>query len=196
MMGGRANWVLDKYKMRLVDVELAVIQTIPGGRIETFLEYLHQYEAKVKDKNPARILILADVTRSVEMIPALWRKSPDAIPVIISRGTQDEWAFPMRVCGRPLLLSRLQLWISDKKLVSSLPEAKDDEPNIWSWQAVRDALSTITAKPPKIDDDDITNLETINEDVVLAVSMLPWWAEMEEPNVYDDVKPQVRSLGK
>jgi hypothetical protein len=88
------------------------------------------------------------------------------------------------------------LWISDKKLVSSLPEAKDDEPNIWSWQAVRDALSTITAKPPKIDDDDITNLETINEDVVLAVSMLPWWAEMEEPNVYDDVKPQVRSLGK
>ena len=130
------------------------------------------------------------------MIPALWRKTPDAIPVVISKGTQDEWSFPMRVCGRPLLLSRLQLWISDKKIISSLPEENPDDPNIWSWQAVRDALSTITGKPPRVDDDDILNTETVNEDVVIAVSMLPWWAELEVPDVYDDTRPKVRTLGK
>jgi len=195
-MGGRGNWVLDKDKMRLVDVELAVVQTIPGGRLETYLEYLQEYEKKILSKNPARVLILADVSRSIEVIPALWRKSPDAIPVRIVKTPQDQWSFPIRVCGRPLLLSRLQLWISDKKLISSLPEAKEDDPNIWSWQAVRDALSTITARPPTVDDDDILNTEMVNEDVVLAVSMLPWWTDSERPDVYDDTRPKIRTMGK
>lgn len=184
-VAGRSTWLLDKEQMKLHETEIAVVQTVPGGRIEDFLNFLFEYERRIKIKEPAKLLVLADITRSVEVIPALWRKTPDAIPVKIPMGAMDEWSFPMRICGRPLIMSRLQLWISDKKLVSSLPENEQDDPHLWNWGKVRGALSSITGKPAKMDDDTPVEDESVlYEDVVTTIAMLPWWAEGEQPTPY------------
>lgn len=184
-IAGRSTWLLDKEQMKLHETEIAVVQSVPGGKIEDFLNFLFEYEKRVKDKDPAKLLLLADVTRSVEIIPALWRKTPDAIPIKVPTRPMDEWSHPIRICGRPLILSRLQLWISDKKLVTSLPENEGDDPHLWNWTRVKSALSGITATPARLDEDSpIEDDSVLNEDVVTCIAMLPWWAESEQPTPY------------
>ena len=188
-VAGRAMWGINKDVMRLIDVEIGIIQVVPDSRLEVFCEYMQVFEQRIKEKLPAKILVLANVTRSIEVTTAIWRKSPEALPIIIKPGVKCDWSFPHHVCGRALLLSRLQLWISDKKIASSLP-ADDSDPLIWNWDKLRNALAKITAAPHKADSDMLSNLEEqLNEDVVMGVAQLPYWVEGEIPSVYTDEQP-------
>jgi hypothetical protein len=195
-VAARCNWALDKQRMRLIDAELAIIQTVPDGRLTTFIDHLHSFNERIKEKKPVRQLLLADLTRSMEVCPALWRKLPDAIPVLVTPAPRDEWSFPFRVCGRPLLLSRLQLWISDQKLVSALGQPADD-PNLWAWDRLREAIAATVMKPARLDPTAMGFMDDSTEDdVVLGIAQIPWWAEMEEPSPYADTLPVKRVMGK
>jgi hypothetical protein len=178
----RANWTFDRSRMRLVDLELALVQTLPDAGIKAYCAQLEVMENRVKAFHPAKQVTLADVSDSLEAREAVWRKSPNAVLIRMATGYSDIWELPFRICGRAGLMSRLQLWLSDGKLVPALT-ADDSDPNVWTWDRVRQALATTTGKPPRPEDEQEDHLE---ERIVLALAQGPWWAEGELPSVYAD----------
>jgi hypothetical protein len=187
---GRVTWVLTKHNsttpsMRFASSELAIVQTVPGGSITTYLDTLYEFEQRILDKRPAANITLADITRSHEVTEILWRKTPEAVPVILTSAHRDDMSFPFWHVGRALIMSRLQVWIADKKIASALPPPDPDNPNMWDWGRVQNALSTITARVPKFDEADPLAEDVLFDDIATCVGMMPWFGEGDQPSIYE-----------
>lgn len=178
----RATWNYDKGKMLMTSAALAAVQLVPGGTGEIFIKTLEEYAARAKGKKDDGTAIICDLSRSIEMRGPIARRVPGIALARVTGGQEDDWLYPARLCGRVLLMSRLQAWLTDRRLVSALPSA--DDPNMLNWTKVRAALAEATGRPPKsdADPDSIADPLTTNDDVTLAVAQVTWWAESNRPN--------------
>ena len=181
----RVTWMLDSAKSFLVpaEFEIAVVETHPGGSILSFAKHLKSLSDHVAEKRPTSFSVYADITRSVEAEPLVHRISPMATVVQVVNPSKQEWSLPFALVGRPLLLSRLQLKVSERQLSSALP-AEDLDPNRWNWDRVKDAMSTVNARPPRPETGELPGEEVIEDEIVITLGLGVWFAEADRPSKY------------
>jgi hypothetical protein len=181
----RVTWILDTAKGYLVpsEFELAVVETHPGGSILSFVKHLKSLADHVAAKKPTSFSVYADITRSVEAQPLVSRVAPMATVVQVVNLAKHEWSLPFVLVGRPLLLSRLQLKVSERQLASALPET-DDNPGRWNWGRVKDAMATVNARPPRPESGELPGDEIIEDEVVINLGLAVWFSESDRPSKY------------
>jgi hypothetical protein len=170
--------------MELVEIELASVQTRPGGSVTQYIDHLYTMQEHVKRKEPITLSIYADITRSVEAEPAVHKKVPECLVTEVINTAAKSWSLPFFQIGRPLLLSKMQVMLSERKFASALTTDTSD-PNNWTWEQVRNALSQATLRPPRVNDEDIVHDSSTQDDVALTVSQLIYNAESDLPLPYE-----------
>lgn len=187
----RLQWVYDKGDMNLSTAALASVQLVPGGDAVKFADTLAEFVKRAGEKRQGEVYAVADLTRSIELRDLIWKRAPLAALMVVTPGQDDQWTYPARRCGRPLMLSRLQSWLAERKISPALPATSGDDPNVLTWRDVSKALASAQAKPPlqNADNEAIMDLETTEDDVTLVVASLAWWAFTGKPSPIAGVIP-------
>ena len=184
LVASRLRWTFDQHRMRLMQMERGAIQTVPGGTGDSYIAALVEYDARARSKGDAGVALVCDVSRSLEMRHNIARKVKGVQFCQVKNLQEDEWKFPMRVVGRQLALSRLQSWMTDRKIGTSLPTDSDDD-NFWSRKRFERALAAMQSRPPKFDGDEIIHEPTVDDEVILSVALATWWGEAGRPSIHE-----------
>lgn len=184
-VASRLRWTFDDHRMRMMAAELGMIQLVPSGTGESFIRTMVEYDRRARAKGDAAVQVIADLSRSLEMRVNISRALPRVDYVEILPNQEDKYDFPARKCGRQLVLSRLQSWMTDRKIGFALPKSED--PNVWGEARVVRALSSVQMRAPKADSEEIISDDTTSDEVALAVAMVAWFAESRRPAIHDDV---------
>ena len=191
-VASRLRWTFDDHRMRLVVAELGMIQLVPSGTGDSFIKTLVEFDRRARSKGDAAVQLIADVSRSLEMRLNISRELPRVDYVEVLPNQEDKYDYPARKCGRQLILSRLQSWMTDRKIAFALPSTEND--NVWDAKRVIRALSSVKMRPPKDDGEDIISDDVTSDEVALAVSLIAWYADSRRPGVHEEV-PHISDAG-
>jgi hypothetical protein len=179
----RTGWQLDNKRMALSEIRIGTVELVPGGNIKSFGEHLAQMHKTMLEKRGVSHYTYADITRSIEAEPRVHELVPQATMVRILNPASKGWSLPFMEVGRPLIFSKMQVYLSDHKIHSGMRKT-DDDPLKWSWASVRTALSTVGQKPPSSQGEEGTEHGT-EDDVILALGLAIYCADMDEPSIYE-----------
>jgi hypothetical protein len=179
----RATWHLANKRMEMVEIELGVVETRPGGSVIQYAEQLRTMEQHIKEKKPTSLSTYADITRSVEAEQAVHKVVKECLVTEVVNTAGKAWSLPFFQIGRPLLLSKMQVVLSERKIASALTK-DDDDPNRWSWERVRNALSLAALRPPRLSDEDILHDQNTDDDVALTIAQIVYNADTDIPRPY------------
>jgi hypothetical protein len=181
----RAAWQLDRKRMVLQELRIGTVELVPGGNITAFAEHLRAMHKTMMEKATDKAHTYADITRSIEAEPRVHDILPECTVAKIVNPASKGWSLPFMEVGRPLIFSKLQVYMSDHKIQSGM-RRQDDDPLKWNWANVRTALSVVSQKPPQVANEELD--ASTDDDVILALGLSVYCADMDEPSIYQIMK--------
>jgi hypothetical protein len=185
------HWVYDHRRMNLHSMRLLLVQSVPGGSPDRWLEMLQAVHERAGEGNPppdAGVVTVADVTRGLLFSKEVYARIPTANIARVTPNWETNHDTTGQLCGRLLLMNSLRQRVNDKTLTSALLDEHPD-PTVWSKPRFDAAFAAAQAKPPREQtgqETPVADPGTVDDEGVLTVAHLCWWAELAPPTPYHD----------
>jgi hypothetical protein len=178
--------------MNLESMLLLLVQSVPGGSPDRWLDVLQAAHEKAGNTDPkpdAGVMAIADITRGVTFHSDVYRVIPEALVARVTPTVEDRWENPARLCGREILLSRLRQYVKRGGTMSIGLRDEHHDPTVWTKARFDNAFKAAQLKPPKAagsQETPVADPDTVDDEGVLAVALLCWYADQASPSPYHD----------